>query len=177
MLPHITSQILKCRDELQHLGSIAWEGIMEFEEMTSESLDEGQDSEVLITTWNWHHGTWALTAAHSPGLRHRPHAAQPRPTTPKIPPPQHCCCSPHLVHHPSSRPQREPRAQTTLLGAHLPEEKQMGRHELGSCSRDFETSLASPVVPQMPWHSRRVPEGFGAAMGVQMGLGTQAWEC
>lgn len=52
VLPHITSQILKCRDELQHLGSIAWEGIMEFEEMTSESLDEGQDSGVLITTWN-----------------------------------------------------------------------------------------------------------------------------
>lgn len=47
---------------------------------------------------------------------------------------------PQLLHH----PKRGPRAQTTLLGAQEPEEEQMGRHELGSCSRAFDTSLATP---------------------------------
>lgn len=83
---------------------------MDFEEMTSQSLDEGQDSGVLITKWNWHLGTRALSALacgiiltslnpgpqsqtfHPPGTTAAPHS---------------CCIT----------PQRGSRAQTTLLGA------------------------------------------------------------
>lgn len=48
----------------------------------------------------------------------------------------------------------------------------MGRHELGSCSRPFETSLATPGGSLDAVVQRGVPEGFWASMGVQMGLET-----
>lgn len=101
-------------------------------------------------------------------------AAPSRPTIPKLPPFQYCCCFPpwHITPGADHRGVPKPRPPSHEPTAHLPNEEQMGRHHQGCCSGAFDTFLA-----QHPWFLRCFSAavvcwmGLVASISVQMGLG------
>lgn len=128
--------------------------------MIPESLDEAQASGVLITSWNWGHGTWALTAAHSLGWRHHPYgccliqAHNP----PNFPP-----LSTVVAPHPDASPQ-EPTTEGSPSPDHPARSPQLiclMRSRWGGISGE-----AAPGLLMLPWKTPMVSRMSSLSRGV-----------
>lgn len=132
--------------------------------MIPESLDEAQDSEILITSWNRCHGTQAYAAAHSPGWRHhlygccsiQAHSSKNYTHTPAL----------SLLPTASVSPQ-EPTTEGSPSPDHPARSPQLiclTKNRWGGISGEAAPGLLilpwqTPVVSRMPSRSRGVPDG------------------